>query len=355
MKSVTPPASSAKLLGDIRKMIEETRSVVAATVNAGLTLLYWRIGKRINEEILKGKRADYGDQILATLSQELTQDYGNGFSYSALTRMVKFAECFPVSQIVATLSQSLSWSHIRELLPLDQPLQREFYSEMCRVERWSVRTLRQKIDSMLYERTALSRKPEKVIKAELEKLRDKDRMSPDIVFKDPYILDFLGLQDRYMEKDLENAILRELERFLLELGAGFTFIARQKRIPIDGDDFYLDLLFYHRKLRRLIALDLKLGRFKAAYKGQMELYLRWLAKHETEPGEEPPLGLILCAEGSREQIELLELGRSGIHVAQYLTELPPKDVLKRKLHEAIARSQMALENQSGEQEDDDGE
>ena len=341
-----PVVASSRLLGDIRRMIDEARASVAVTVNTGLTVLYWRIGKRINEEILKGKRADYGKQILATLSQELVQGYGDGFSYSALTRMVKFAECFPEHEIVATLSQTLSWSHFRELLPLDQPLQREFYAEMCRVERWSVRTLRRKIDSMLYERTALSRKPEAVAKAELEKLRDEDRMSPDIVFKDPYILDFLGLKDRYLEKDLEDAILRELEHFLLELGAGFAFVARQKRIQIDNENFCLDLLFYHRKLRRLIALDLKLGRFKAAYKGQMELYLRWLAKHETEPDEKPPLGLILCAEGSREQIELLELGRSGIHVAEYLTELPPKDLLKRKLHDAIARSRMALENRS---------
>jgi predicted nuclease of restriction endonuclease-like (RecB) superfamily len=340
------PPASIQLLGDIRKLIEETRAAVAATVNAGLTMLYWRIGKRVNEEILRGDRADYGRQILATLSQELTQDYGSGFSYSALTRMVKFAECFADPEIVATLSRQLSWSHVRELLPLDRPLQREFYAEMCRVERWSVRTLRRKIDSMLYERTALSRKPEAVAKAELEKLRDEDRMSPDLVFKDPYILDFLGLKDRYLEKDLEDAILREIECFLLELGEGFTFVSRRKRIQIDSEDFYLDLLFYHRKLRRLIAIELKLGRFKAAYKGQMELYLRWLAKHETEPGEASPLGLILCAEGEHGQIELLELGKSGIHVAQYLTELPPKDVLKRKLHDALARSRMAIENRS---------
>lgn len=344
IKPVDPPAASAQLLGDIRKMIEETRAAVAATVNAGLTLLYWRIGARVNEEILRGKRAEYGEQIVHTVSAQLSLDYGRGFSEKSLRRMLQFAEVFSDERIVASLMRQLSWTHFTLLLPLKEPLQREFYAEMCRVERWSVRTLRQKIDSMLYERTALSRKPDEVTKAELANLREHDRMSPDLIFRDPYILDFLGLKDRYLEKDIEDAILRELERFLLELGAGFTFVARQKRIQIDNEDFYLDLLFYHRKLRRLIALDLKLGRFKAAYKGQMELYLRWLAKHEIEPGEEPPLGLILCAEGSREQIELLELGHSGIHVAQYLTELPPKDVLKRKLHDAIAYSRMALEN-----------
>jgi predicted nuclease of restriction endonuclease-like (RecB) superfamily len=348
IKPVHPPATSARLLGDIRKMIEETRASVAATVNAGLTLLYWRIGARVNEEILRGKRAEYGEQIVYALSAQLSLDYGRGFSEKSLRRMLQFAEVFPDERIVASLMRQLSWTHFTLLLPLKEPLQREFYAEMCRVERWSVRTLRQKIDSLLYERTAISRKPEEVAKAELEQLRDEDRLSAVLVFKDPYILDFLGLKDRYLEKDLEDAILREIERFLLELGAGFSFVARQKRIQIDDEDFYIDLLFYHRRLRRLIALDLKIGRFKAAYKGQMELYLRWLTRYETEPGEEPPLGLILCTEGSREQIELLELGQSGIHVAQYLTELPAKDVLKRKLHEAIAKSRIALENRSDE-------
>lgn len=340
----TPAVAFVRLVGDIRRLIDETRAAVATTVNAGLTAMYWQIGGRIGEEILKGKRGEYGTEILATLSQELTREYGSGFSYSALTRMVKFAEAFPEKQIVATLSQALSWSHFRELLPLERPLQRDFYAEMCRVERWSVRTLRQKIDSMLYERTAISKKPEELARRELAALREQDHLSPHLVFRDPYVLDFLDLKDVYSEHDLQAAILRELESFLLELGAGFTFVARQKRMTIDDEDFYLDLLFYHRKLRRLIALDLKLGRFKSAHKGQMELYLRWLAKHECEANEGPPLGLILCAEGSREQIELLELGKSGIHVAQYLTELPPKDLLKRKLHAAIQRSRSSLEN-----------
>jgi predicted nuclease of restriction endonuclease-like (RecB) superfamily len=232
----------------------------------------------------------------------------------------------------------LSWSHFTLLLPLRDPLQREFYAEMCRVERWSRRTLRAKIDSMLYERTALSRQPRTVAKAELDALREEDRLSPALVFKDPYLLGFLGLQDRYLEKDLEDAILRELEHFLLELGEGFAFVARQRRVVIDGEDFAIDLLFYHRRLRRLIALDLKLGRFKAAYKGQMELYLRWLATHESQPGEEAPLGIILCAEVGHEQVELLELDKAGIHVAQYLTELPSKEALLRRLRTAIEHS-----------------
>jgi predicted nuclease of restriction endonuclease-like (RecB) superfamily len=191
---------------------------------------------------------------------------------------------------------------------------------------------------MLYERTAISRKPDELARQEMEALAEEDRMTPDLVFRDPYLLDFLGLEDTYSERDLEAAILRELERFLLELGTDFSFVARQKRMTIGDQDFYLDLLFYHRSLRRLVAMELKLGRFSAAYKGQMELYLRWLEKHECRPGEEPPIGLILCSERDYEQIELLQLDRGEIRVAEYLLELPPRELLEAKLHEAISRA-----------------
>jgi predicted nuclease of restriction endonuclease-like (RecB) superfamily len=337
-------AASVQLLGDIRKLIKETRAGVAAAVNAGLTMLYWRIGNRINQEMLKGKRADYGAEIVSTVSRQLETEYGSGFSEKNLRRMIQFADVFPDEEIVVSLIRQLSWTHIIALIPLKGPLQREFYAEMCRVERWSVRTLRQKIASMLYERTALSRKPAELAKRELESLREEDRMTPDLVFRDPYLLDFLGLKGAFQEKDLEAAILRELEAFIMELGAGFTFVARQKRIIVDADDFYLDLLFFHRDLRRLVAVELKLDKFRPEHKGQLELYLRWLDKYERKENENSPLGIILCAGKNTEQIELLELGQSGIHVAEYLTELPPKDVLKRKLHEAITRSRLALEN-----------
>ncbi|MFN9027809.1 MAG: YhcG family protein, partial [Akkermansiaceae bacterium] len=282
--------SDAGLVADVRSMIEQTREAVARTVNAGITLLYWRIGKRIQTEVLGNARAEYGKEIVATLSQQLTHDFGPGFTPRNLFNMIRFAEVFPDPQIVHALSAQLGWTHFRSLIPLKDPIQREFYAEMCRVERWSSRTLRAKIDSMLFERTAISKKPEEVAKAELASLRSADQLTPDLIFRDPYILDFLGLKDRYLEKDLENAILQELETFLLELGNGFAFLGRQTRIQIDSDDFYLDLLFYHRGLKRLIAIDLKLGDFKAEYKGQMELYLRWLAKHEQQPGEDTPLG-----------------------------------------------------------------
>ncbi len=327
--------SPAGVTADVRSMIQQTRTAVASVANAGLTLLYWRVGKRIQSEVLGNERAGYGDEIVATLSRQLVTDFGASYSTKSLRRMIQFAQVFSEGEIVATLSRQLGWSHFKEIIPLKHDLQRDFYAEMCRIERWSVRTLRAKIDSMLFERTAISKQPEEVAKAELAALRDEDLLTPALVFRDPYILDFFGLKDRYLEKDLEDAILRELENFLLELGDGFTFQARQYRMQIDSDDFYLDLLFYHRRLQRLIAIDLKLGDFKAEYKGQMELYLRWLAKHEQQPGEQSPLGLILCAGKKQEQIELLELGTSGIHIADYLTGLPDRKLLAQKLHAAI--------------------
>jgi predicted nuclease of restriction endonuclease-like (RecB) superfamily len=327
--------SVGQLITDIRSVIEHARQQASTAVNASQTYMYWRIGQRIHAELLGGERAPYGAQIVATVSRQLVAEYGRGFTEKNLRRMVQFAQTYPDEKIVATLWRQLSWSHFREILPLDKPYQRDFYAEMCRIEGWSVRTLRERIDSMLYERTALSKKPDELIQQELATLRSKGEVAPALVLKDPYLLDFLGLTDRFLERDLEDAILRELETFLLELGAGFSFVARQKRIQLDGDDFYIDLLFYNRKLKRLVVVELKQGAFKAEYKGQMELYLRWLAKHEQEPDENPPLGIILCAGKNTEQIELLELDASGIHVAEYLTVLPPPDVLRRKLHEAI--------------------
>ncbi len=334
--------STQTLFCDIRGLIDETRASVAAVVNAGMTMLYWPIGKRIQAEVLNDRRAEYGKQIVATLSQQLTSEYGKGFSAKSLRHMCRFSEVFSEQRIVSSLLRQLSWTHFLSIIYLKDPLQRDFYAEMCRLEKWSTRKLRDRINSMLYERTAISKKPDEVIKVELEQLRDEDRLSPDLVFKAPYFLDFLGLTDRYLEKDLEDAILRELEQFLLEMGTGFAFMARQKRIQIDHDDYYIDLLFFHRDLNRLIAIDLKLGDFKAENKGQMELYLRWLKKHECRPEENEPLGIVLCAGKKQELIELLELDQSGIHVAEYLTGLPSRELLEQKLHSAVETAKARL-------------
>jgi predicted nuclease of restriction endonuclease-like (RecB) superfamily len=259
--------------------------------------------------------------------------------------MIRFARAFPSAEIVSALRRQLSWSHFKQLIYMEDELKRTFYAEMCRVEGWSTRVLAERIDGMLFERTALSKKPEALIHKELSALREKSELSPALVFRDPYMLDFLELADTYSEKDLESAILREIERFLLELGAGFAFVERQKRITLDGDDYYLDLLFFHRRMQRLVAIELKIGDFKPADSGQMELYLRWLDRHERQPSEQPPLGIILCAGKKRETVEYLDLDTRGIHVAEYLTELPPRELLKERLHRAIeaARNRLVLE------------
>lgn len=344
-KSSIPSIKKSDLLEDLRNIIGKARQTIASNVNAGLTLLYWHVGNRIRMEILQEERAGYGKEIVVTLSRQLVIDYGNGFTDKNLRRMIQFSEVFSDEQIVVSLLRQLSWSHFVALIPLKKDLQRDFYAEMCRIEHWNVRTLRSKIDSMLYERTALSRKPELLARDELDKLRHENQFTPNLVFRDPYVLEFLNLNDRYLEKDLEDAIMRDLEQFLLELGGGFSFLARQKRIIIDDEDFHIDLLFFHRDLKRIVAIELKLGDFKAEYKGQMELYLRWLDKYERRDGEESPIGLILCAGKKSERIELLELGRSGIHVAEYLTELPSKKVLQEKLHKAIEHARKRFERE----------
>ena len=332
------------LFEQIKNLIEQTKQNVAISVNSSLTMMYWEIGNKINQDILKNQRAEYGKEIVVTLSRQLQDNFGKGFDEKNLRRMMQFANAIEKQKVV-TLSRQLSWSHFLALLPLQESLKIEFYAQMSIVQNWGVRTLRERIDSMLYERTALSKQPEELIKYELDNIKQEE-FSKNMILKDPYFLDFLDINDRYLEKDLEDAILRSIEQFIFELGVGFSFIERQKRIIIDGEDFKIDLLFYNRKLKRLIAIDLKIGRFKAEYKGQMELYLKWLSKYEKEEGENEPLGIILCADKKEEQIELLELEKSGIHVAQYLTVLPPKEILEAKLHQAIesAKAKYFIDN-----------
>lgn len=329
--SIAPRA----LLRELREWIQQARVSAAQAVDEHLCALYWRIGTRVRREILKGKRAEYGARIVSAVGRELEAEFGRGFSEKSIRHMIRFAEVFPDEQIVSALRRQLAWTHFKSLIYLDDPLKRDFYTEMCRVEHWPTRILEKKIQSMLFERTALSRKPEKLIAQELKALRKEGKLSPDLVFRDPYLLDFLGLKDTYAEKELEAAILREMEAFILEIGVGFAFLERQKRITVDGDDYYLDLLFYHRRLRRLVAIELKIGDFKPGDKGQMELYLRWLAAHERREGEEQPIGLILCAGKKEETVRLLDLEASGIRVASYWTEDLPKEQIERKLHEAV--------------------
>ena len=286
--------------------------------------------------------------MIKRVGEQLAQEFGRGFEAKNLRRMVQFAVAFPQTGIVATLSRQLSWSHFVNLLPLKTEPAREFYASQAATNTWSVRELREQIERKAFERTEIAsvqahlgaQAPTHVRAEPVEALNAST--NPALIFKDPYFLDFLGLRQGHDEADLESAILRQLEAFILELGRGFAFVERQKRMVIDGDDFYLDLLFYHRRLRRLVAIELKLGRFKAAHKGQMELYLKWLDKHERQAGQEAPIGLILCAESSREQVALLQMHKDGITVAEYWTELPPKAELEQKLHAALLEARERL-------------
>ena len=326
-----------RLYVDICNIIDSTRQRIATYLNAEICMTNWHVGKRIKEDVLRDQRAEYGKQTIKNLSLRLTMKYGKGWSEKSLRHCLRAAETFTEQEIVSATQRQFTWTHLKSLMYVKNPLARSFYMEMCHLEHWDTRTLDEKIDSQLYERTAISRKPEEVIRQELATVRETNQLLPDLVFRSSYFLDMLGLPDLFSEKDLENAILLQLQLFIKELGSDFAFLDRQRRITVDAVDYYIDLLFFHRGLKRIIAIDLKLGKFKPEHEGQMLLYLRYLNKHDRKEGEESPIGLILCSEGNTEHIEYLMLDEeSPIKVAQYYTKLPDKKLLSEKLQKAIA-------------------
>ncbi len=323
---------SSALVSEIAVLIEESKHHVSKVANSSLTLLFWHIGKRINDEILKNERAEYGKQIVPTVAAQLEHRYGRSFTERNVRRMTQFATDFSDFAIVSPLATQLTWSHFIELFPLKSIESKLYYAQNSIAQNWGKRELRNQIAKKAFERTEIAN-------------IQLSNAQPDLMntFKDPYMLDFLNLKNTYLEQDLEKAILQELEAFILELGKGFAFMERQKRMIIDGDDFYLDLLFYNRTLKRLVAIELKLGKFEASHKGQMELYLKWLNKYEKQEGENEPIGLILCAESNKEQVELLEMHKDGIMVAEYLTVMPPKEELEAKLHQLLVEAKERIE------------
>ena len=328
---------SQGLFLDVCAIIDGARSRISVYVNSEVCLTNWYVGRRIKEDVLYNKRAEYGKQVLKTLSMQLTERYGKGWGFQTLQHCVRAAYTFTEDEIVYAVQRQFSWTHLRMLMSIHDPLKRRFYMEMCQIEHWDTRTLDKKIDDQLYERTAISRRSEDVIKRELQQVSKQQMLVPDRVFRSSYFLDMLGLPDIFTEKDLESSILTQMQQFINEIGTDFAFLARQKRITIDATDYFIDLLFYHRSLRRLVAIDLKLGKFKPEHEGQMRLYLRYLDRNERRQGEESPIGLILCSEGNTEHIEYLMLEEeSSIRVAQYYTQLPDKKVLAEKLQWAIA-------------------
>ena len=322
----------AALFDHIAGIIENRKTRAESHANMELTMMYWEIGSIINSALLDGKRGAYGKQILATLSLKLVARYGRGFEVTNIYRMMRFAEKFDDAEILATLSPKLSWSHIVELLPLKTKEALLYYAKDVAERKYGVRELRHQISRKAYERREIAN----------TELSDQSTV-PFNIFKDPYLLDILGLKENFLEADLEKAILAELEAFILEFGNGFSFVERQKRMTIDGDDIVLDLLFYNRILCRLVAVELKIDRFKAAFKGQMELYLKWLDMYERKPNEESPIGIILCATANRKTVEMLEMDKAGIAVAEYWTTLPPKALFEEKIRSILAEAQERLE------------
>ena len=339
MPNIKPTRNISTLYTNIKTIIDTSKQQATIQLNNTMVLSYWEIGKELKEEILKDKRATYGKEVVKKISEKLTLEYGRGYSRSNLERMMKLYTFFD-KEICATLSHKLSWSHFVEFIKVKDALKREFYITMSTHERWDVRTLRERINSMLFERTAISKKPELTIRQDLEALNNGNKMSTSLFLKDPCLLNFLELEESYSERDLESAILKELEKFILEFGSNFAFLARQKRIQIGNNDYVMDLLFYHRKLKRLVLIELKIGEFIPQYKGQVELYLKWLSKYEKQEGEEEPIAIILCASKDSEVVELMDLSRDNIHVSEYWLQLPPKELLEEKLSKAIERTKL---------------
>jgi len=320
------------LFQDLASIIDQGKRQVSAQVNSAITLTYWKVCNKISTHILENQRAEYGKEVIPQVAIRLANIYGKSFQEKNLRRMMQFAEVFSDYQIVAPLARQLSWTHFTIIIPIKNQDERDYYAQQSIESKWSKRELRRQLERKSFQR-------KEIAKLHLSETDVEIQTS----FKDPYFLDFLGLKEGYLENDLEGAILKELEHFILELGKGFAFVERQKRIILDGVDFYIDLLFFHRKLKRLVAIELKLNKFKPAYKGQMEMYLKWLTKNEKQEGENPPIGLILCAEKSNEQIELLEMGKDGIMVAEYWTDLPSKRELEAKLDQAYLEAKERLE------------
>jgi len=316
------------LFNKISTLIEQSRRVIFNHANSTNIFLFWEIGNHINIDILENKRGDYGKKIVSHIATQLTQKYGRSFESRNLRRMMQFAEQFSDFEIVSQPATQLSWACFIEILPLKTKEAKLFYLNEATRGLMSRNDMRRMINRKTFERKEIA-----------DTQISPSSPIPIGTFKDPYLFDVLGIKDEYLEADLEEAIIREIEKFILEFGKGFTFVERQKRMIIDGQDFKIDLLMYNRRLKRLVAIELKKGEFQYAYSAQMKLYLKWLSRYGREEGENEPIGVILCAGGNhREQIELLEMDKDGIMVAEYWTTLPPKDEFEQKIQTILTET-----------------
>jgi len=325
------------LISYIGTLLGQARKQVYTQVNQILVNTYWQIGKRIVNYEQKGKqRADYGSRLLDNLSRDLTKLHGNGFSRDNLERMRKFYLTLPNSE---TLSRKLSWSHYCLIIRLDNPLARKFYIKEIENENWSVRELDRQINSMVFERIALSKDKKGVLK--LSQKGQLIEKAEDLV-KDPYILEFLGLEEsrRYSETDLEEKIITNLEKFLLEIGKGFMFVARQQRITLEDEHFYIDLVFYNRLLRCFVIIELKIGKLIHQDLGQLQMYVNYYNREVKQDDENPTIGILLCAD-KKEAIVRYTLPKDNKHIfaSKYKLYLPDKKVLEEKVKKILARDE----------------
>jgi predicted nuclease of restriction endonuclease-like (RecB) superfamily len=355
----------AEVLSEISHILESARHASARTVNAIMTLTYWEIGRRIVAFEQAGtKRAAYGKELLKRLAVDLTERFGRGFSERNLLNMRRFFEEWKIPQtlsakssspILALISQApsaelpqaifpLPWSHYVRLLSVRNQSARDFYEAEAMRGGWSIRQLERQINSQFYQRTALSKNKASML-AKGQNPTRADLLTPDDEIKDPYVLEFLDLKDEYSETDLEEALIHKLEEFLLELGGDFAFVGRQRRLRIDDEWYRIDLLFFHRKLRCLVVIDLKIGPFTHADAEQMHVYLNYAREHWSLPDENPPVGLILCAsKGSMLAKYALEGLPNKVLAAEYRTTLPDERTIAAELHAVRQRIQTRSPN-----------
>lgn len=328
-----PDTDLEQLVGTLGSLIEQSRSRALAAVNTEMIELYWQLGRHIVEFEQGGQaRATYGEALLPSLAARLTERFGRGFSEQNLRNCRQVYLAYPIRQ---ALPGELSWTHLLTLLRVEHPLGRTFYEQQCRLERWSTRELERQINSMLFERIALSKDKAGV----LALARDGQTLqAPGDLLKDPFVFEFLGIPEHHRptESDLEDRLIARLEDFLLELGRGFCFVARQKRITVGTDHFYVDLVFYHRILKCFVLVDLKMAPFKPADAGQMNFYLNWFKHEESAPDDNPPIGILLCLDSKELQVKYATEGMQNLVLTgRFALQLPKPQQLQDALTNII--------------------
>jgi len=335
MQAYNLPTYSS-VIDEIKTLITTSKYSIAEEINSSMIVLYWNIGKHINEEITKNDESQHRDQLIKSLAKILINEHGKDFSYMIISKMSRFHEIF-AENIMRILAKKLSWGHIIELLNIKYSSEREFYIYMAISKKWSIKQLKHNIEKMLYSTTIGFQKLEDYHKEIMNLITHEDTLNIKLVMKDPYILEFLKLPSNYAESNLSNNIIKELENFLLEQHNGFSLITRQKRMTIKDSHYWVDLLFYQRKMRRIIAVDVATDGLKEQHKQLMILYLYWLKKYESLDNENPPIGIIISIEKHEVHIELCEISNNEAELEAEFKKILDVNTLKNKLNGIILK------------------